>query len=125
VEGRSCLPVAGRVRRQGDREHAKYAKYAECAEAECAGSTEVLEGHAEDAAGGEGTAWEDRTSTPGMCGVRSRARRACVCAIAPFVPFVPFVEGGFDEVYINQIGPEQEGSFDSYAQEVPPRLRAL
>jgi G6PDH family F420-dependent oxidoreductase len=36
-----------------------------------------------------------------------------------------FVEAGYDEVYINQIGPEQEGFFDFYAEQVLPRLRAL
>ncbi|WP_119727162.1 LLM class F420-dependent oxidoreductase [Thermomonospora amylolytica] len=35
----------------------------------------------------------------------------------------PFVEAGFDEIYINQIGPEPEGFFDFYSREVLPRLR--
>ncbi|WP_018655997.1 TIGR03557 family F420-dependent LLM class oxidoreductase [Actinomadura flavalba] len=35
----------------------------------------------------------------------------------------PFVDAGFDEVYINQIGPDQEAFFEFYATEVLPRLR--
>ncbi|MGI8332571.1 LLM class F420-dependent oxidoreductase [Actinomadura scrupuli] len=34
-----------------------------------------------------------------------------------------FVDAGFDEVYISQIGPEQEGFFQFYADQVLPRLR--
>ncbi|WP_084960182.1 LLM class F420-dependent oxidoreductase [Thermoactinospora rubra] len=34
-----------------------------------------------------------------------------------------YVEAGFDEVYVNQIGPEQDAFFDFYAREVLPRLR--
>ncbi|MFB4320698.1 LLM class flavin-dependent oxidoreductase [Actinomadura sp. 21ATH] len=34
-----------------------------------------------------------------------------------------FVDAGFDEVYVNQIGPLQEGFFDFYAEQVLPRLR--
>jgi G6PDH family F420-dependent oxidoreductase len=33
-----------------------------------------------------------------------------------------YLEAGFDEVYVNQIGPDQEGFFDFYAKEVRPRL---
>ena len=32
-------------------------------------------------------------------------------------------DAGFDQVYINQIGPHQEGFFDFYANDVLPRLR--
>jgi G6PDH family F420-dependent oxidoreductase len=35
-----------------------------------------------------------------------------------------FLEAGFDEVYVNQIGPDQEGFFDFYAKELAPRLDA-
>ncbi|GAA1523589.1 hypothetical protein GCM10009678_00930 [Actinomadura kijaniata] len=35
----------------------------------------------------------------------------------------PCLEAGFDEVYTNQIGPDQEGFFDFYAERVLPRLR--
>jgi G6PDH family F420-dependent oxidoreductase len=35
-----------------------------------------------------------------------------------------FLDAGFDEVYINQIGPDQEGFFDFYAKELAPRLDA-
>jgi G6PDH family F420-dependent oxidoreductase len=35
----------------------------------------------------------------------------------------PYIEAGFDEIYISQIGPEQEGFFRFYAEEVLPRLR--
>ncbi|MGK5555900.1 LLM class F420-dependent oxidoreductase [Actinomadura kijaniata] len=35
----------------------------------------------------------------------------------------PYLEAGFDEIYINQIGPDQEGFFDFYAGQVLPRLR--
>ena len=33
-----------------------------------------------------------------------------------------FFDAGFDEVYINQIGPDQEGFFDFYAKELAPKL---
>ncbi|MFI0350021.1 LLM class F420-dependent oxidoreductase [Actinomadura sp. 9N407] len=35
----------------------------------------------------------------------------------------PLVDAGFDEIYINQIGPEPDGFFDFYHREVLPRLR--
>ena len=35
-----------------------------------------------------------------------------------------FVDAGFDKIYVNQIGPEQEGFFDFYANELRPRLAA-
>jgi G6PDH family F420-dependent oxidoreductase len=35
-----------------------------------------------------------------------------------------FAEAGFDKIYVNQIGPEQEGFFDFYAKELRPRLAA-
>ncbi len=35
-----------------------------------------------------------------------------------------FAEAGFDKIYVNQIGPEQEGFFDFYAKELRPRLSA-
>ncbi|MDA0635998.1 TIGR03557 family F420-dependent LLM class oxidoreductase [Nonomuraea sp. MCN248] len=34
-----------------------------------------------------------------------------------------YVEAGFDEVYVGQIGPEQDAFFDFYAREVLPRVR--
>jgi G6PDH family F420-dependent oxidoreductase len=34
-----------------------------------------------------------------------------------------YVDAGFDEVYVNQIGDEQDAFFDFYAREVLPRLR--
>jgi hypothetical protein len=34
-----------------------------------------------------------------------------------------FVDAGYDEVYVQQIGPEQEGFFEFYAQHVLPELR--
>jgi G6PDH family F420-dependent oxidoreductase len=34
-----------------------------------------------------------------------------------------YTDAGFDDVYIGQVGPEQEGFFDFYAREVLPRLR--
>jgi G6PDH family F420-dependent oxidoreductase len=33
-----------------------------------------------------------------------------------------YLDAGFDEVYVNQIGPDQEGFFDFYARELRPRL---
>ena len=33
-----------------------------------------------------------------------------------------FAEAGFDRIYVNQIGPEQEGFFHFYAKELRPRL---
>ena len=35
-----------------------------------------------------------------------------------------YLDAGFDEVYINQIGPDQEGFFDFYAKELAPKLNA-
>ncbi|WP_019629048.1 TIGR03557 family F420-dependent LLM class oxidoreductase [Actinomadura atramentaria] len=35
----------------------------------------------------------------------------------------PFLDAGFDEVYINQIGPHQDAFFKFYSTEVLPRLR--
>jgi G6PDH family F420-dependent oxidoreductase len=34
-----------------------------------------------------------------------------------------FADAGFDEVYVNQIGPDQQGFFDFYRTRVLPRLR--
>lgn len=34
-----------------------------------------------------------------------------------------YLDAGYDEVYINQIGPHQEGFFEFYGKEVLPRLR--
>ncbi|MFC7383591.1 TIGR03557 family F420-dependent LLM class oxidoreductase [Sphaerisporangium rhizosphaerae] len=34
-----------------------------------------------------------------------------------------YIDAGFDEIYISQIGPDQEAFFDFYAKEVLPRLR--
>jgi G6PDH family F420-dependent oxidoreductase len=33
-----------------------------------------------------------------------------------------YLEAGFDQVYVNQIGPDQEGFFDFYNRELRPRL---
>ncbi|MGY5047588.1 TIGR03557 family F420-dependent LLM class oxidoreductase [Streptomyces sp. 900105755] len=35
-----------------------------------------------------------------------------------------FVDAGFDTVYVNQIGPDQQGFFDFYRTKVLPRLRS-
>jgi G6PDH family F420-dependent oxidoreductase len=35
-----------------------------------------------------------------------------------------YIDAGFDEVYINQIGPDQEGFFKFFARELRPRLEA-
>ena len=34
-----------------------------------------------------------------------------------------YVDAGFDEVCVNQIGPDQKGFFEFYRAEVLPRLR--
>jgi hypothetical protein len=34
-----------------------------------------------------------------------------------------YLDAGFDEVYVQQIGPDQEGFFSVYEREVLPRLR--
>ena len=34
-----------------------------------------------------------------------------------------FVDAGYDEVYVNQIGPDQDGFFSFYAEQVLPELR--
>jgi G6PDH family F420-dependent oxidoreductase len=36
-----------------------------------------------------------------------------------------YAEAGFDELYIGQIGEEQEGFFETYAREILPRLHAV
>ena len=33
-----------------------------------------------------------------------------------------FAEAGFDEVYVQQIGPDQQAFFEAYAQHVLPRF---
>ncbi|MFB8767018.1 TIGR03557 family F420-dependent LLM class oxidoreductase [Nocardiopsis alba] len=38
--------------------------------------------------------------------------------------FEPYLEAGADEVYVCQVGDDQDGFFDFYAREVLPRLRA-
>jgi G6PDH family F420-dependent oxidoreductase len=35
-----------------------------------------------------------------------------------------YVDAGYDEVYVNQIGPDQQAFFDFYRDEVLPRVRA-
>jgi G6PDH family F420-dependent oxidoreductase len=34
-----------------------------------------------------------------------------------------YQEAGFDELYVNQIGPEQDAFFSAYAEQVLPRVR--
>ena len=34
-----------------------------------------------------------------------------------------FLDAGYDELYVQQIGPEQEGFFEFYAERVLPELR--
>ena len=33
-----------------------------------------------------------------------------------------FLDAGFDKVYVNQVGPDQEGFFEFYTRELRPRL---
>ena len=33
-----------------------------------------------------------------------------------------YVDAGFDEIHIGQIGPDQQGFYDFYANELVPRL---
>ncbi|MGE7437636.1 MULTISPECIES: hypothetical protein [Kitasatospora] len=35
-----------------------------------------------------------------------------------------YTDAGFDEVYVGQIGPDQEAFFDAYRQHVLPALRS-
>jgi hypothetical protein len=35
-----------------------------------------------------------------------------------------YAEAGFDELYVSQIGPEQDGFFTFYREQVLPRVRA-
>lgn len=37
--------------------------------------------------------------------------------------FQSYVDAGFDEVYVNQIGPEQGGFFEFFAERVLPEVR--
>ena len=39
--------------------------------------------------------------------------------------FRPYVEAGYDEVYVSQIGPEQDGWFDFWERELRPALAEL
>lgn len=34
-----------------------------------------------------------------------------------------FVEAGYDELYIQQVGPDQDGFFEFFAKQVMPELR--
>ncbi len=34
-----------------------------------------------------------------------------------------YAEAGFDELYVNQIGPDQDAFFEAYRERVLPRLR--
>ncbi len=36
-----------------------------------------------------------------------------------------FVEAGFEQVYVHQVGPDQEGFFDFYRREILPRLEGV
>ena len=36
-----------------------------------------------------------------------------------------YVEGGFDHIHLHQIGPDQDGFFEFWSQELRPRLREL
>jgi hypothetical protein len=34
-----------------------------------------------------------------------------------------YVDAGYDQVYVHQVGPDQDGFFDFYEREVLPRFR--
>ena len=55
---------------------------------------------------------EDMITAP--CGPDPDEHVNAVCA---------YTDAGFDEVYINQAGPDQDGFFEFYAGQVLPRLR--
>jgi G6PDH family F420-dependent oxidoreductase len=57
---------------------------------------------------------EDMTAEATVCGDRVEDHIGAIHA---------YVRAGFDEVYVNQIGPEQAGFFTFYRDEVLPRLR--
>ncbi len=38
-------------------------------------------------------------------------------------PITAYADAGFDELYVNQIGPEQDAFFAAYRERVLPRLR--
>jgi G6PDH family F420-dependent oxidoreductase len=44
---------------------------------------------------------------------------------AHLAQFKAFVDAGYDEIYVNQIGPDQRGFFDFYATEILPQLKSL
>ncbi|WP_404818951.1 hypothetical protein [Streptomyces phaeolivaceus] len=51
--------------------------------------------------------------------------RFCTATIRTHVEaLTSFVDAGFDTVYVNQIGKEQQGFCDFYRTEILPRLRA-
>ena len=60
----------------------------------------------------------------------SHVTEEMVAAIVPAAPIPSgmsrhhrsYLDAGFDEVYVNQIGPEQEGFFEFYTKELKPRL---
>jgi G6PDH family F420-dependent oxidoreductase len=54
----------------------------------------------------------DRISAP--CGPDPRAHIAGIRA---------YIDAGYDDIYIGQVGPEQEAFFEFYAKEILPRLR--
>jgi G6PDH family F420-dependent oxidoreductase len=39
--------------------------------------------------------------------------------------FKAYADAGYDEIYINQIGPDQRGFFDFYASQILPQLKSL
>jgi hypothetical protein len=45
-------------------------------------------------------------------------------AAAHLQSITQYVEAGFDEVYISQIGPDQDGFFSFYSAEILPWLNA-
>ena len=50
---------------------------------------------------------------------------ACGPDIAKHVDAIrPYIEAGYDEIYINQIGPDQKAFFDAYERDVLPALRS-
>jgi hypothetical protein len=61
-----------------------------------------------------------------IAGLISADQISAPCGPDPRVHIAPiraYVDAGFDEVYVGQVGPEQDGFFEFYSTQIMPRLR--
>lgn len=74
-----------------------------------------------------------RLAHPEVCNCRygrnyapkSRFSRAATDVDAHLKQLTSFIDAGYDEIYVNQIGPDQRGFFEFYAAEILPQVEAL